>query len=377
MTSHLLLAPRREPVRSDLRERRLRRYSSRFQSGVRAVAMRHPHLADLALSFPALLFALAVPRENFDPEPAIACVIAGRPLAAAASVAGLPMWLRKLPPEAFVRPIAPLPHGELVRRQIGNHLPRSPKLMPTWLQFVAEIAALAHEPAAVWIARESVRAPPKAVNPDRMHLLGLWIWFSGQPGCFAHELIERAWMPDIKLDAAMTAAFAWRGRVSLHLNLGQRPVRDMWLNPGRIGDYEFRPLADIPDLVEEAVAMRNCVRTYGSDIAHDRSRLWSVRRQGERVATLEVAVRYRDPLLNIVQLRGPGNAAVSRELWWIARRWLHLHGLPQIEPAGTRSGQAPLDLATWRALWRPYWLAKRRIPDWLPLRPSRDAFGAL
>jgi hypothetical protein len=21
-------------------------------------------------------------------------------------------------------------------------------------------------------------------------------------------------------------------------------------------------------------------------------------------------------------------------------------------------------------LWRPYWLAKRHIPDWLPLRPS-------
>ncbi len=373
MTSNLLLTPRREPERSDLRERRLRRYSSRLQSRVRACAMRHPHLADLALSFPALLFALAVPRPDVDPERAIACVIAGRPLAEAAAAAGLPLWLRKLPPEAFVRPIPPLPNGELFRRQIGNHLPRSPKLMPTWLQLVAEMAALAHEAAAVWIAREYLRAPKR----DHMHLLGLWIWFSGQPSCFGRELIERPWTPAMKLDAARTAAFAWRANTTLHLNIGQRPIRNMWLNPGRVGDYEFRPLDDIPAIVEEAVAMRNCVRTYDDDIAHNRSRLWSVRRNGERVATLETGLHCHDPLLNIIQLEGPGNAAAPRELWWIARRWLHLHDLPQIETGRIKWRQAPLDLATWRRLWRPYWLAKRRIPDWLPLAPSRAAFAAL
>lgn len=376
MTSNLLLTPSREPERSDLRERRLRRYSSRLQSRVRACAMRHPHLADLALSFPALLFALAVPRPDVDPERAIACVIAGRPLAEAAAAAGLPLWLRKLPPEAFVRPIPPLPDGELFRRQIGNHLPRSPKLMPTWLQLVAEMAALAHEPAAVWIAREYLRAP-LVLKRDRMHLLGLWIWFSGQPAGFGRELVERPWTPAMTLDAAMTAALAWRGKVSLHLNLGQRPIRDMWLHPGRVGDYEFRPLDDIPDLVDEAMTMRNCVRTYGSDIAHNRSRLWSVRHLGERVATLEVAVRFPDPLLGIVQLKGRGNADVARELWWIARRWLHLHDLSQIETGRMKWRQAPVDLTTWRMLWRPYWLAKRRIPDWLPLAPSRAAFAAL
>ncbi|MGJ4892696.1 hypothetical protein ACQR1Y_31200 [Bradyrhizobium sp. HKCCYLRH3099] len=363
-------------MRSSLCERRLRRYSSRFQSRVRACAMRHPHLADLAVSFPALLFALAVPRRTIDPQPAIASVIAGRSLTIAAALAALPVWLRKLPPEAFIRPIDPLPNGELFRRQIGNHLPRSPKLMPIWLQLVAEMAALAHEPAAVWIARELVRVP-KMVRRERAHLLALWIWFSGQPGCFAHGLIERPWTPDIRLDAALTAAFDWRRQVALHLNLGQRPVSDMWLDPGRIGDYEFRPLSDVSDLIGEAVAMRNCVRTYGGDIAHGRARLWSVRRRGERVATLEVGRHWRDPLLNIFQLTGPGNAAVSRELWWAARRWLHLHDLALIDPPMIKRGEAPFDLATWRALWRPYWVAKRRIPDWLPLAPSRDAFGAL
>ncbi|UFZ03122.1 hypothetical protein LQG66_28345 [Bradyrhizobium ontarionense] len=376
MTSNLLLTPRREPERFDLHERRLRRYTCRFQSRVRALAMRHSHIADLALSFPALLFALAAPRRGFDPEPVLACVIAGRPLAEAAAAAGLPMWLRKLPPEAFVRPIDPLPDGELFRRQIGNHLPRSPKLMPRWLQLVSEMAALAHEPAAVWIAREFVGAP-RAPKLARMHLLGLWIWFSSQPTTSAYELVEKPWTPDMKLDAAVAAAGAWREMAELHLNLGRQPIRDMWLNPGRVGDYEFRPIDGMPAVKEEAAAMRNCVRLYGEDIALNRSRLWSVRRGGERVATLEVAVRRRDPLLNIVQLEAAGNKAVSRELWWVARRWLHLHDLPRIETGEVRWDKAPFDGATWRGLWRPYWLAKRRIPKWLPLAPSRRALEAL
>jgi hypothetical protein len=29
------------------------------------------------------------------------------------------------------------------------------------------------------------------------------------------------------------------------------------------------------------------------------------------------------------------------------------------------------------SLWRPYWLAKRRIPHWLPIAPSREALEML
>ncbi|BBB97389.1 hypothetical protein M2212_004356 [Bradyrhizobium elkanii] len=62
MTSTLLVVSRREATRSVLLERQLRRYHPHVQGKVRALAMRHTRLADLAASFPALLFALAVPR---------------------------------------------------------------------------------------------------------------------------------------------------------------------------------------------------------------------------------------------------------------------------------------------------------------------------
>jgi len=94
------------------------------------------------------------------------------------------------------------------------------------------------------------------------------------------------------------------------------------------------------------------------------------------VATLRIANGY-DPLLNIAELEGAGNTDVPRELWWAARRWLHMHDLPRIDMEQRAAGTAPLDRATWLSLWKPYWLAKRRIPEWLPIVPSREALGAL
>jgi hypothetical protein len=376
MTLNLVLTPRRGAGRSDLLERRLQRYHPRFRGTVRALAMRHSRIADLAASFPALLFALAVPRRGLDPVPALARVIDGVALAEAAAAADLPLWLRKLPPEAFARPIPRLPDGELFRRQIANHLPRSPKLAPAWLQAVADVADLAHESAAVWIARELNREP-RRVNPARLRLISLWSWFSAQQATFGNELIDRRWTPDMRIGPALAAADDWRMMIALHVNLGPQPINDMWLQAGRVAGYDFRPLTSTAAIAEEAKAMRNCLNTYGYNVAHNRSRLWSVRRNGERIATLKVACRYRDPLPNIVELEGAGNTDATRELWWAARQWLHMHDLSQIDMGLRKWGTAPLDRPTWLSLWRPYWLAKHRIPEWLPLAPSRGALNTL
>ncbi|MES5483964.1 hypothetical protein QMZ05_14525 [Bradyrhizobium sp. INPA03-11B] len=376
MTSSVLAFPRRDAAGFALPERQLRRYHPHVQAKVRALAMQHARIADLAVSFPGLLFALAVPRAGRDSKLALAHVIDGRSLAKAAAAAGIPLWLRNLPPEAFIFPIAGLPDDEVFRRQIANHLPPSAKLSPIWLQAVTELAGLAHSPAAAWIARELIRAP-RFVNPAGLRLVGLWAWFSTQPSTLGHTLIDRTWAPAMRLDTARAAANDWRTLLSLHLNLGSQPIADMWLQAGRVAGYDFVPLTSTADIAEEAEAMQNCLRTYGYNLAHNRSRLWSIRQHGRRVATLKVATRYRDPLPSIVELKGRRNGEMPAELWWAARQWLHMHDLSRVDMAQRIWGTVPLDRGTWRALWRPYWLAKRRIPEWLPIAPSRDALEDL
>jgi len=257
-----------------------------------------------------------------------------------------------------------------------NHLPCLPKHAPIWLQAVVDVAEFAHEPAAVWIAREFVREP-KRVKPDRLKLISLWAWFSTQPATFGHELLDRRWTPNMRVDSALEAAREWRTKIALHVNLGSQPIVDMWLQAQQVAGYDFVPLDSIPAIIEEAAAMKNCLRTYGHSLAHNHSRLWSVRRDGARVATLQVAGNDDDPLLNIVQLKGFRNARVRRDVWWAARQWLHTHNLLQIEQGQRNWGTVPLHRATWLSIWRPYWLAKRRIPKWLPIAPSRFALRSL
>ncbi len=91
------------------------------------MAARHSRVADLALSFPMLLFALAVPRRGLDPDCAIRHTIDGAPLSEVAAAADVPLWLRKLPPEAASRALVKLPDSPTFHLNIANHLtlPRS------------------------------------------------------------------------------------------------------------------------------------------------------------------------------------------------------------------------------------------------------------
>lgn len=304
---------RSSSVRSDLLERRFNRYCPRYQGAVRALASQHPRIADLALSFPTLLFALAVPRRGLDPVCAITRAIEGARLADVAAAAELPMWLRRLPPEALSRPIAKLPDSPFFRRQIANHLPPR-KISPIWLSAVANAAELADEAFAVWIAREMAR-DRRSVNLKRLRLVGLWAWFSGQPDTLAGSLIRKRWTPDVQFQAALATADDWHDTILLYVTLGRGPIAELWLRPAYVCGYDFQPLVSVSDIADEAFAMNHCVRRYGEEVAHNRSRLWSVRKDGQRVATLEVGLCGGGPLPGVIQLKGAANSKAPFEVW--------------------------------------------------------------
>ena len=360
----------------DLVERKLRSFRPEVQPAVRKLARRHSRLADLAVSFPALLVALAVPRAGFKPEPVIALVIAGAPLAELAAAAEVPLWLRRFAPPLFSRAIPQLPDGHDFRRRIVNHLPHDAKLAPVWLASVAMAATWGHEPLVIWTARNMLQHP-KHDALRRLRLICLWAWFSGRPETLAHRFIEKAWAPSMQFGTALGAANNWLETVSLYADVGDEITADMWTQPWTVDGYEFVPLRSFSEISEEARAMRNCVRTYGSSMKHNQSRLWSMRKGGQRIATLEIASRGGDPLPYVADVKSAGNKDAPVEAWWAARRWLQMHNLPQLETNRLEWDAVPLDRGIWVSLWKPYWLAKRSFPEWLPVTPSRYVLEAL
>lgn len=359
-------------------EHQLNRFHPKVRPRVVALARRHPWIADLAVSFPALLFALAYPRVGVCSRRTVQLVVEGAPLARIAASAGVAMWLRTFPPQAFAKSIPALPDTVAFRRSIANHLPPRWKDAPRWIENVALAMEAGDEEVALWFAREAPLKPQKKrrfarKRPDNRRLVILWAWFSARCKTAAHNFLLTPWHPGLHWKAAIDAAFAWRAAMALALYLGERGVEDTWLEGGDRGGYTFVALRSRSDLLAEADAMKNCVRNYGASLAGNDTRLWSVRKGGERVATLSLGAGI-GPLPYITELSCAHNKEAPLEMWLAARQWLHAQDTGFSDAGRLAYKDTSFDPRVWRTLWRPYWLAKRRVPIWLPMQPDPVAF---
>lgn len=362
-------------ARADLLERRLNRFQPRFRQRVRALAERHPRLKDLAASFPALLFALAVPRAGLDVARVSDRVTAGAPLRELAATARLPWWLRRLEAGAFGGPIPQLPDGPFVSRQIVNYIPRAATKVQSWLDAISRAYTVVDESVAVWMAREWVNIP-KRQQSDCVPWPVLWSWYARHvPGDPCR--IRQAWSPSLSFESVERLSREWRCNVLFFVEIGDDPIADMWLEPGTVGGFDFFPLRTYADVASEAIEMKNCVRIYGNYIGENMSRLWSMRRDGERVATVEVQFAQESPYPHIAQIKLVNDKRAPAGAWRAAQAWLSAQ--PQFQPGVRFKGWGTMsaNVNAWRKMWRPYWLAKRRFPEWLPLTPDRDAVDCL
>lgn len=340
------------------------RFAEPHRAAISRIASRHPRLADLAISFPALLFSMAVPRRGFEVEPVIARAIAGEPLAQLAASARVPMWMRKLHPLAFDMPLTKLPDSFEFRRQIANHLPAKRRRAALWLQVIAFAGHWGHEDLAIWCARHFEHPQMKRLI-SQLPRLAVWAWYSRRPDTWAGRIMRTRWTPDMSCPNARDALDAWMADVESHAFLSAEARRDVWARSATVDDFAFEPVDTAEDLVAAASALKNCSRSYAGNIACDRSRIWLVKKRGEPVAMLSLS---SDSIVRLGEVSGPRNSAVPPEVALAVARWFRTYHTPRLMPRPCRSSPQ----GAWQALWKPYWLAKRRIPDWLPLKTPRS-----
>jgi hypothetical protein len=253
--------PRRtlEPVElSDEWEVIVSRFAYPARREVRRLMRSSSRLVDLAVVFPGAMHALATRRRPADARrEALALVEEGAPLKAVAAALNLPLWLRRLPPEAFQKPIDELPASENFSRRVANRLPGAPSQSAFWLQSVAFGAKACHEDFALWLADQAVYS--EAGNPEQLFgVLASYAWHSRATQTRAHTLIVVPWRPEIAFDTALCAAKSWLNRMRLVLQLGPGVITDPWLSGGQVRGYTFVALLDRMEILAEARAMQNC-----------------------------------------------------------------------------------------------------------------------
>lgn len=351
------VAPLRDTRR--LIERRLQRFNRRHASTILETAASHHRLADLALSFPALLHAVAVPRRGVVTDPVRQGVIDGVSLRELATLANIPYWTRRLPPEAFVGPIPPLPGGSAVALKIVCHIPVSPVACAGWLRTVSTMFVWGDADLAVWAAdrRRTVALA------DEWRNVCLWKFFQTSPETELGRLIRQRWSRDMSAQSAISAAREWRGDARTWINLEEAQLDNVWASPATIDGIEFKPLKSGADIIAASRSFSNCSRSYAWRVACGRVRLWAARRGDEPVAMCELQPSRIDGVPRLSQVLGPANRDVSTEVWRAAHLWFLQYGTHQLAPPPVAADRR----RAWLRAWRPYWISRRRIPDWLPL----------
>ncbi len=354
----------------------IKRFDPARRASVRRLASSSPRVADLALAFPGVLYALACRHGPLRRrQKALNLIEAGAPLRDVAAALEFPLWLRRLPPEAFVGRLDGLPRSDIFARRIANHLPTSSENSAFWLRSVTFGAEACDEYFALWLAQQAIFLEPG--DPERLFgLLAAYAWFSNADLSRAHGLIVVPWRPEMAIDTAVCAAKSWLNRMRLVLQLPRGAITDPWLEPGEARGYTFAPLLDHASILAEAHAMQNCADQYADRLARDKCRLFSIRRRGVRIATLEIGPHPREAgVLAISQLKARHNLPASSEVWQAAHTWLGA----QSEIKRATNGVQPerqFDTEAWSALMTSY-RSKKAGSAWIPELANKETFSIL
>ena len=368
---------RREAVElPDALEQLASRFPSTVRREVRRLMRTSARVAEMATVFPGIVCALAARRGPSAARlNALSLIENGAQLRAVARALDMPMWLRKLPPEAFDKLAHELPCSDGFSRRIAGRLPRSNVSSAFWLQSVAFADRACHEDFAIWLANQQIFDDPGDTE-KLLSVISAYAWYSAKPETEAHSLIVVPWRPEIAFDTALCAAKSWFNRMRLVLQLPSGALTDTWLKPGGALGYTFEPLMSHAEILAEAQGMQNCADQYAERLVREKCRLFSVKRNGQRIATLEVGQHQREAtVLAINQLKARHNMAASAEVWQAAYSWMSSqYALKRLPPMAVN--ERPWDQAAWRSLMQPYRQAHSGAP-WIDRDASSLLFGGL
>lgn len=334
------------------RDERLQRFAPIFRERVAALTCCAPQAEDLIDSFPALLVALVSDFGSRSArEKAFDVVISGGTLKSAANALGLPLWLKKMPAEAFSHPLHTLPSETEFTAKIANFLPERRSKSSGWLEQVSAASECCDGVFALWVAKHC-----GSVAASRRKLLfcamAAWAWHCKQPHTTGYRLIEKPWSSKMGLRRATEELIRWRRRADLACVIGDG-IEDAWLSGGSQNGFEFVALLTLDDFIDESRAMNNCLDQYAERLSTGLVRIFSIRSDGRPIADIEVGpVSEETGTPSIVQMKGPSNRRAPLKVWQAAQAWLRSQPIENIksQPGHVRSTDDKLP-----PFWQPYW----------------------
>jgi PcfJ-like protein len=345
-------AANQEAVKIARRFRFWNRYSM-----YRAAAL-HPRAMQLMSVFPALslaIYAKALDAANSRIHEATQLVEAGAPLKKIADLMSVPMAFRKVKPAAAdlaLFAMDALRNERLAHAYMPNSLPR----MKLWLrcihlakglgpEFVEWVAKHCHEIGGTPIEVLSflsdltdwITACHRASVPP--HIFNSIIGKKDAPfhSPCGEQFIVRAFSPDMSLKTVTKLSSDWHEAVANNMSGPLIEFPEPWCCAGEPCGYEIVPITTSADLYREGHALHHCVGTQGHRVHSGEAYFYSIRRQNERIATLELLRRGSG--VGVGELRGSCNSQVPKEIVRAIKSWLRSQGKLSPCSAAQRRGR--------------------------------------
>jgi hypothetical protein len=192
---------------------------------------------------------------------------------------------------------------------------------------------------ASWVARNVSKIPgPLEQVGSFLSNISDWVR-AGLPGeqlRHGEEFVTRPFTASMSLETVTRLSAEWHDAVASNMTGPQYAFPAPWYPAAKSGTYEIVPIDNNADLYREGAAMHHCVGAYGDRVTGGQAYVYSVRRDGERLATLALA--RNEITASLKQIRGPCNVTPPKEIISAVQRWLR--------------AQAPLPPQTGNAPWR-------------------------
>jgi hypothetical protein len=229
------------------------------------------------------------------------------------------------------------------QRLAHAYMPASLPRMKLWLNCIRVAKGLGPE-FVEWVAKHSleIRGAP---NEVLSFLIDLTDWVkachraSVPPHIFnaiigkrdvpfhsprGEQFIVRAFSPDMSLKTVTKLSSDWHEAVANNMSGPFFEFPEPWCCAGELCGYEIVPIANSADLYREGHALHHCVGTQGHRVHSGEAYFYSIRRQNERVATLELVRRGSG--VAVGGLRGSCNSQVPKEIVRAVKSWLRSQG---------------------------------------------------
>jgi PcfJ-like protein len=232
-----------------------------------------------------------------------------------AAVMRVPMALRHVKPGA-AHLAWPCHNAEWVTSRMPDSLPR----MRTWLRAVCYAEREGGSDFAEWTAAHALQIPGRGAR-IALSLSDIvdWVRASRRDGN-GHQFIVRPFTPTMSLRTVTKLSAEWHEAVASNLTGPQHTFPAPWFPAATVNGVEIIPIDNSADLYREGASMHHCIGTYCEAVKSGRYYVYSIRRDGERVASAGLVLLGARAELH--ELRGPCNAPAPKQITATVERWL-------------------------------------------------------